>query len=182
MCYFLYIASPLTLSEIRSMLPPGLCADLAPSHRTALHRIFASSRTVAQLLIGACSCDLIRARLPDPIEDERELRARYRREKVPRGEVIQALERHRRGAHPQPAATSSWPEALVGFVAEHARNAGTTLYYLEFTAHPQRTVTAISPSRVSRSVEQVRSNIGGWLSENTPTIVRPSSSGSRYLG
>jgi hypothetical protein len=181
MCYFLYLASPLTLSEIRSMLPPGLCADLAPGHRASLERSFPPARTVAQLLIGACSCDLVRARLPEPMEDERELRARYRRAKVPRGEVIQALERHRRGAHPAPLATSSWPEALIGFVAEHARNAGATLYFLEFTAHP-RILTAIAASPVNRSLEEVRGNIAGWLSEDTLTIVRPGSSGSRLHG
>ena len=30
MCYFLYVASPLTLSEVRSMLPAGLAADALP--------------------------------------------------------------------------------------------------------------------------------------------------------
>jgi hypothetical protein len=182
MCYFLYLASPLTLSEIRSMLPQGLCAELAPGHRAALERSFPPSRTVAQLLIGACSCDLVRARLPDRIEDERELRARYRRAKVPRSDVIKALERHRRGPHPQPIATAGWPEALVGFVAEHARNAGTTLYFLDFTAHPQRLLAAIPSLAVTRSLENLRSNIGGWLTEDTPTIVLPNSPSARFQG
>ena len=174
MCYFLYLASPLTLSEIRSMLPPGLCADLAPSHRAALHGIFPSSRTVAQLLIGACSCDLVRPRLANPIDDERELRARYSRAKVPRAEVIRALERHRRGPIPRPVPTSGWPEALVGVVGEHARNAGPTLYFLEFTAHPQRIVTVVPPSPTTRSLEEVRSSPQGWLTEGVPIIVQPS--------
>jgi len=40
MCFFLNIASPLTLSEIRSMLPSGLTADLAPAaERARLSRV-----------------------------------------------------------------------------------------------------------------------------------------------
>src|SRR5688572_30083508 len=109
MCYFLYIASPLTLSEVRSMLPLGLSADLAPEHRALLHRLHPTARTIAQLVVGACSCDLVRQRRADPIEDERELRARYQRAKVPRTEIIRKLERHRRGPIPRPTPSPGWP-------------------------------------------------------------------------
>ena len=103
MCYFLSIASPLTLSEIRSMLPPGLAADLAPSaQRAALSRLHPSARTVAHLLVGSCSCDLVRPRLADAIEDEREHRGRYHRGKLSRNTIIRELERHRRGPVPRP--------------------------------------------------------------------------------
>jgi hypothetical protein len=173
MCYFLYLASPLTLSEIRSMLPSGLCADLAPSHRTILHQLHPTSRTVAQLLVGACSCDLIRPRQINPIDDERELRARYSRAKVPRAEIIRALERHRRGPLPRPVPAFGWPQALVGFVAEHARNAGPTLYLLEFTAHPRRIMPAVEHAPVSRSLDEVRASPEGWLIEGTPIVVQP---------
>jgi hypothetical protein len=178
LCYFLYVASPLTLSEVRSMLPAGLTADLAPSHRAALHLIHPSSRTVAQLLIGACSCDLVRARQANPIDDERELRARYHRLRVPRADIIRALERHRRGPIPRPTTIPGWPQALVHFVAEHARNAGPTLYLLEFRAHPERIVAAVGAPIVTRSLGEVRSHSGHWLTEDTPTLVEPSSSGS----
>jgi hypothetical protein len=171
MCYFLYIASPLTLSEVRSMLPAGLTADLAPSHRTVLHHLHPSAKTVAQLLVGACSCDLVRARLPDPIEDERELRSRYGRAKVRRAEIIQALDRHRRGPLPRTAPTSGWPEALAAFVIEHARNAGPTLYLLEFTHHSARVGTHQLAAPVTRSVAEVRQHPDRWLVEGTPTIV-----------
>ena len=71
MCFFLSIASPLTLSEIRSMLPSGLTADLAPSaERARLTRLHPSARTVAQLLVGACSCDLVRTRQESSLDDE----------------------------------------------------------------------------------------------------------------
>jgi hypothetical protein len=169
MCYFLYIASPLTLSEVRSMLPSGLNADLAPGHRAFLHRLHPSARTVAQLVVGACSCDLVRERRADPIEDERELRARYQRAKVPRTEMIRELERHRRGTTPRPRPPSGWAEALAAFVAEHARNAGPTLYFLDFTRH--KAVGASSTSAVARSVAQIRQQPNDWLVEGTPIVV-----------
>jgi hypothetical protein len=169
MCYFLYLASPLTLSEVRSMLPPGLTADLAPSRRAALNQILPSSRTVGQLLVGACSCDLVRARLTNPIEDERELRARYRALGLSRPEIIRALERHRRGPLPRPTAQFGWPEALVGFVAEHARNAGASLYLLEFGLVDGPLLMQEKPSRMR--VSEFRGNPAGWLKEGIPILV-----------
>jgi hypothetical protein len=153
---------------VRSMLPPGLSADLAPSHRVSLHRLHPESRTVAQLVVGACSCDLVRQRGLDPIEDERELRGRYQRARVARTEVIKALERHRRGPLPRPAPSSGWPEVLAAFVAEHARNAGPTLYLLDFTPPPRG--TPMPPAPLARSVREVRLQ-PNWLVEGTPVIV-----------
>lgn len=169
MCYFLYIASPLTLSEVRSMLPPGLHADLAPSHRTSLERLHPPARTVAKLVIGACSCHLFRPRQPNPIEDERELRRRYSRAKVPRSQIIQALERHRRGSQAMREPSGGWPEALAAFVVEHARNAGSTLYLLEFGHH--ETEGARGDTSVPCSVADVRRQADRWLAEGKPTVV-----------
>jgi hypothetical protein len=172
MCYFLYMASPLTLSEIRSMLPPGLMADLAPSsERATLLQLHPSAKTVAHLLVGACSCDLMRPRLNDHIEDERELRARYQRHKLPRVEIIKKLERHRQGPSPRPKPATGWSEALAGFVAEHARNAGPTLYLLGFD--PPESGARPNPGTIltSCSPKDVRLSPGRWLSEGTPVIV-----------
>jgi hypothetical protein len=170
MCYFLYIASPLTLSEIRSMLPAGLTADLAPSvHRTALQRLHPSAKTVAQLLIGSCSCNLVRDRLSDPIADERELRSRYREHKLTRNEIIKELERHRRGSTLKPKSSSEWADALAGFVVEHARNAGPTLYLLDFSYRSDQAPTASAP--IPCPAREIGRN-ALWLQEGRPVIVR----------
>jgi hypothetical protein len=170
MCYFLYIASPLTLSEIRSMLPAGLTADLAPSfHRTALQRLHPAAKTVAQLLIGSCSCDLVRDRLSDPIADERELRSRYRKHQLTRTEIIKELERHRRGRTLRPRSSSEWAEPLAGFVVEHARNAGPTLYLLDFS-HGSDQAAAVSDP-ISCSAREI-GRTALWLQEGRPVIVR----------
>jgi hypothetical protein len=170
MCYFLYIASPLTLSEVRSMLPAGLTADLASFRRAALQRLHPSARTVAQLLVGACSCDLVRPRLTDPIEDERELRARYRGWKLSRSEIIKELERHRRGPLPRPSPTRGWSAALSAFVVEHARNAGPTLYLLEFAPSMQE-LSSPASAPISRPVGEVDSQSVAWLVEGRPVLV-----------
>jgi hypothetical protein len=171
MCYFLSIASPLTLSEIRSMLPPGLAADLAPSSdRIALLRLHPSAKTVAHLLVGACSCDLVRPRLPDPIEDERELRRRYQQAKLSRPEIIRNLERHRQGPLPRPSAIEGWPSTLAAFVVEHARNAGPTLYLLDFVPLIEERVFLADPA--TYTVAAVRLENAGWLKEGRPVLVR----------
>lgn len=172
MCFFLYIASPLTLSEIRSMLPAGLTADLASSEaRAALQRMHRPARTVAQLLVGACSCDLVRPRQATTLEDERELRARYQRAKLPRAEIIRELERHRRGSATQEAPPSGWAAALAAFAVEHARNAGPTLYLLRFGP---RSIEASWPTTAPTicSVSDVRQQSRPWLSEEHPVVIR----------
>jgi hypothetical protein len=172
MCYFLYIASPLTLSEIRSMLPAGLTADLAPaSYRSALLGLHPQARTAAQLLVGACSCDLVRPRLEIPLEDERELRSRYQRDRLPRSDIIRELEQHRRGPLPRPRAAKGWANAVADFVVEHARNAGPTLYLLDFTPHQRDAARTVPPAPLACSVEDVRREPGRWLVEGHPVIV-----------
>ena len=167
MCYFLYLASPLTLSEVRSMLPPGLTADLASSaDQKILKSVQPGAGTVARILAGRCSCDLFRTRLADPTEDERHLRQRYRSLKLPRAKVIAALDRHRR----QDGKLSSPDRGaeLARFVAEHARNAGPTLYYLSFTpdSAPLSLPTGLTP--VAASATAIGS---GWLPEATLMLV-----------
>src|SRR4051794_12106281 len=131
MCYFLYLASPLTLSEVRSMLPQGLTADLASSadHQT-LRSLHPSTVTVARILAGRCSCDLVHSRLADPRTDQRHLRQRSRSLKLPRATIINSLEQHR--GRPMSSPAAGWPEILARFVREHARNAGPSLYFLHF--------------------------------------------------
>ncbi len=172
MCYFLDIGSPLTLSEIRSMLPGGLIADpVASSYRAAIQRIHPPARTVAQLLVGACSCDLVRARLENPIDDERELRARYQGEKLSRSDIIRELERHRRGPLPRPRPPGGWAEALAGFVVEHARNAGPTLYLLDFGRDPASSGRKPPMTPLHRPVDEVRRGSTPWLVEGRPVLV-----------
>src|SRR5687768_1704222 len=133
MCYFLFLASPLTLTEVRSMLPPGVSADLTSHVEQQLFKsLHPGAQTVAQLLVGRCSCDLVRPRLSQPREDERHLRERYRALELPRTTVIQSLERHRRRGPVVIPPPTGWAGALAGFVAEHARNAGASLFFLHF--------------------------------------------------
>jgi hypothetical protein len=168
MCYFLYLASPLTLSEVRSMLPQGVVADLVGfAEQQGVRAVHPEAQTVARLLIGRCSCDFVRQRLVDEREDERHLRERYRRLGVARDTIIKALERHRRGSACRPP-REGWPRALAGFVAEHARNAGPTLYQLQFS--PEVALTpAGDASRLT--LASVLADPEGWLDEGKPTIV-----------
>jgi hypothetical protein len=171
MCYFLFAASPITLSEVRSMLPPGFSADLVgPADHAALRTLFPESRTGVRLLLGACSCDLVIAR-SDARQEERHLRSRHLDTGRSRGEVIAALESHRRRG----AGFGSVREAraaLAGFVAEHARNAGPTLYLLCFGSAPLDRRAPLAPAgRLAR--RDVAANVDGWLIEDRPTIVVP---------
>ena len=170
MCYFVTIATPLTLSEIRSMLPAGLAAQpVDAATATAFRKLHPGVHTVATLLVGSCSCDLIRPRLADPREDERHLRQRYARLGLGRERIIAELERHRRGSGP--AAPRTWSDDLVAFVAEHARNAGPTLFALRFGPaldSPERT----APIAVrTRTLGQVRAAPEEWLDESAATLV-----------
>ncbi len=169
MCYFLTIATPLTLSEIRSMLPAGLTAQPVSAGEAArFRRLHAPAQTVATLFVGACSCDLVRPRDPDPREDERHLRERYARLKLPRDRIIQELERHRR--RPGAAAPAGgWSRALAGLVAEHARNAGPTLYHLGF--EPAGSTPHEEGQPLTRTVAAVRALPEAWLEEGRPLLV-----------
>jgi hypothetical protein len=169
MCYFLYLASPLTLSEVRSMLPHGVIADLTEfTDQQALKSLHPDAQTVARLLIGRCSCDFVRPRVADTREDERHLRERYRQIGAARPVVITGLERHRR----RPGlryAEKDWSAALAQFVAEHARNAGPTLYYLDFTLAAGPLEPAGQLRRIT--VGEALADPKGWLVEGSPTLV-----------
>jgi hypothetical protein len=168
LCYFLYLATPLTLSEVRSMLPRGMSAHVAePAEQQELLALLPDARTVVRLLVGACSCDLVRRRHTESREDERHHRERYRQLGGARPEVIAALERHRRGAGVRPP-SGGWPRALADLVAEHARNAGPSLYLLRFLPEPPRA----SPSAARQlSLGLVLAAPDRWLDEGVPILV-----------
>ena len=151
------------------MLPAGMVADLVPaSARAAFQNLHPAARTVARLLVGACSCDLVRLRANNLREDERHLRERYRTSGIPRDQIIVALERHRRGAGSLPP-PEGWPRALAGFVSEHSRNAGPTLYHLEFSADPTR---LIKPGEIHQvKTAQVLDHPEQWLREGPTALV-----------
>lgn len=166
MCFFLYVASPLTLSEVRSMLPAGFSADLlAPADGQRLRTLFPAARTTARFLLGHCSCAL---QLPHGPDAERELRRRYRAMALPRPQVLLALDRHRRSPAGGPPPAERRAE-LTAFVAEHARNAGATLYLLQF----EGTATLAVPVHpvVSVALPEAVRHADGWLIEDTPTVV-----------
>lgn len=151
------------------MLPPGLVAHVADRPELELLRgLHPAARTVLRLAVGDCACDLVRARHSDPREDERDHRARWRRAGGPRAALIAAIERHRRGAAVRPPA-GGWPRALAAFVAEHARNAGETLYLLRHDAGP----AAPDRSVRRRSAAEVVARPEAWLEEGVPVLVRP---------
>jgi hypothetical protein len=169
-CYFLRLASPLTLSEVRSMLPPGLAADpLPPKVAQAYGAVTgAPIATVALLLSGACSCDLVLPRDSEAREDERHLRQRYRELGLSRNAIIEALERHRRGGHPPSITPADRASALAAFVAEHARNAGPSVYDLQFGLEP----SYAPPSAVTRMpAAVVRAAREPWLVEGRAVLV-----------
>jgi hypothetical protein len=152
------------------MLPAGLVAQ--PADRVDHHQLLQlhpSARTVVQLIVGACSCDLVRRRHSDPRQDERQHRDRSRRAGGARGPLIAELERHRRGAQ-VPAPAGGWPRALAAFVAEHARNAGETLYLLQFTL-PDGSATALRTAARRMTAAEVVARPDDWLAEHAPVIV-----------
>lgn len=164
MCYFITIATPLSLSEVRAMLPPGLSAHPVSAAETVTARaLLPGAQTVAELQAGACSCDLVRPRHPEPREDERHLRSRFARLGLRRDEIIRRLDRHRRRP---PIAGRGGPAALADFVIEHARNAGPTLYLLRFGE-----AAPIAGPASYRTVSEVRQRPDAWLEENRPLLV-----------
>jgi hypothetical protein len=151
------------------MLPPGLAAqpaDLPDQYQ--LRALHPAARTIVRLMVGSCSCDLVRARHADQREDERQHRERFRRAGGSRDAVIAAIGRHRRGAE-VPAPAGGWPRALAAFVAEHARNAGETLYLLRFTVPAPRAHLDL-PARRLRAAD-VTAHPEGWLDEHAPVVV-----------
>jgi hypothetical protein len=155
------------------MLPRELTAQ--PAERQVHRQLLAlhpDAQTVASLLVGACSCDLVRPRHADPLEDERRHRAHRRRAGTAREALLASLERHRRGAQVR-APAGGWARALAAFVAEHARNAGETLYFLTFEgAAPDP--AGLGPHRPRRMpAAEVMSLPDHWLHERHPVLVTP---------
>ncbi len=145
------------------MLPPGFAADIAPAAEQArLRSRLPGAQTVARLAVGGCACPV---RLSRDSEGERHLRRRYAALGVLRARVIAALDRHRRGEAPR-GDPSAWRAALAGFVAEHARNAGATLYYLGFGLEPLSALRASAPA-ISMTAAAVRADPDAWLDEAT---------------
>lgn len=173
MCFSLYIASPLTLSEVRSMIPSGLTADLTDA---ATHRLFRKPwpdlQTVVRLLHGACSCDLVVQRHRVSREDEAWLRGRYRTLGLTREQVLGALDNHRAALERRAVTPGHWPRAVAEFVAEHARNAGNTLYLLHF-AHDGKLSALPEAPPIQRTAAEVRATPGAWLPEGQPVLVQP---------
>jgi hypothetical protein len=173
MCYVLYVASALTLSEVRSMLPSGMSAHaLAPDDDRRLRRAFRPARTVVRLLIGPCSCDLLLHRDPVAHTEERALRARYG-SGYSRDEVIAAIDAHRMIPDPMEIEPPEyWRRALAAFVAEHARTAGPAVYWLRFSLggamesppDPPAPGTTITVPEVLRAPD-------AWLAEGLPIRV-----------
>lgn len=171
MCFHLYFASPLTLSEVRSMVPETLAADLLePEEQRTLRKIHPGTQTAARLLHGACSCDLVVQRHPVQREDEAWLRKRYRQLGLSRDATIIALERHRRVAEGKRRPDDHWPRMVAGFVVEHARNAGDTLYFLHFS-HDGRLGGPIGEAPERLSAATVRDAPGVWLPEDRLVMV-----------
>ena len=173
MCYVLYVASALTLSEVRSMLPAGMSAHaLAPDDDRRLRRAFRPARTVIRLLIGPCSCDLLLHRDPTAHTEERALRARYAAARQ-RADVIAAIDAHR--AIPDPMEIEPpafWRRALAAFVAEHARTAGPAVYWLRFSLEGAAESPPDPPaSSTKMTVGEVLGAPDAWLVENVPIRV-----------
>jgi len=167
MCYALYLASPLTLSEIRSMLPAGFGADLVdPASQRLLKRRHLDAQTGAVLLRGRCSCALMVEGAADGVW-EAELRKRYRDANVSREAMIPALERHRALAELRPA---NGVKVFADFVVEHAKNAGASMYMLRFGVEPFLPLTAVAAPTVVEKVATLGTN---WLREGEPVVVAP---------
>ena len=151
------------------MLPDGITADaLSSSELAAFQPLLRSAQTAAHLRVGGCSCDLIRPRLPDTREDERHLRARYKALGLSRERIIRELERHRRVAPGTLEPGGGWRVALAAFVAEHARNAGPTLFRLTFIPGPTRPAES---APLQRTVMEIRARPEHWLEEGRSILV-----------
>ena len=152
------------------MLPEGVVADLvAPSIQRQWTERFRSARIVVTLRQGSCACRLAGQQHEDSAEEERQLRARYRSKGIERMRVITALERHRRS--PAPTGTPGSARVLASFVAEHARNAGLSLYFLDFSAENERMPPWPDAGSVSTTAADVRAHPESWLPEQTPVLV-----------
>jgi len=172
MCHALYAASPLTLSEVRSLLPRGIAADLLPPADAAILRVhFSTAVTFARLLVGPCACAFFLDRGHNPRAAESELRRQWSRLGLTRAEILPALESHRRGAPVRGEPLAHWQHALAGFVAEHARNAGPTLFYRHVTTTGLAGRPPGEHGPVVLPVARVLADPAGWLEHDRLTIV-----------
>jgi hypothetical protein len=153
------------------MLPSGITADLvSPTDQQALRDLHPAARTCVRLLIGRCSCDFVIPRGSATDSGERHLRNRLFAAGLSRPQVIAALDVHRSGRERPVAELTEWQAALAGFVAEHARNAGPTLYLLCFGNGPQQ-LRRPHAAPVDVPLSAVEAAPAGWLVEDRPTIV-----------
>jgi hypothetical protein len=158
---------------MRSMLPDGMALEpLAMADQRRLCAAHPGARTAARLLRGACSCDLVVQRHAVTREDEAWLRRRYRALGLTRPQIITAIARHRRSTESRPRPADYWPAAVTAFVAEHARNAGPTLYLLHFSHDGSIAISPAAP--IARmTADEVRHHPGEWLAEDSAVVVNP---------
>lgn len=152
------------------MLPAGVAAHAAPyGEQMLLRERLPGAQTVVELRRGACGCDFVIQRDPVNRTDETHIRERGIRAGIPRPRLAAMLENHRLPERRvQPLA--HWQDALAQFVAEHARNAGPSLYHRTFTPGPrQRSAPDDEPATVT--VTQVRNAPGEWLKDDRLTLV-----------
>jgi hypothetical protein len=154
------------------MLPVGLRADtLSTAEQRPFKQRHLDAYVVVRLLRGACSCDLVAERDPDRRADEADHRLRYRKMRCPRDLVIKALELHRRALEERPRPRGHWTKGFADFVAEHARNAGPTLYFRQFSPEPASHPALPDGPPTVLTAAHVRANPEDWLPEDTLVLV-----------
>lgn len=155
------------------MLPAGLAAGaLAPDDERRFRRAYPPARTAARLLIGPCTCDLVLQRDPAKHSEEATLRARFAELRMSRDAIIRALDAHRGRTPPDSVETPEhWQRALARFVAEHARNAGPTVYWLHFSAAGACAPPPDPPPAAEISVATVRAHPQAWFAGDHPIRV-----------
>jgi hypothetical protein len=170
MCYSLTLVTPLTLSEVRSMLPAGVTAHaLGPETQGPYRKLLRGAQTAVLLEAGRCGCRLVPSRFPPGLPDEAHLRSRYRSLGVARAAVVPALARHRRGS--EDGAVPPSPRALTDLVREHARNAGSAVLILGFSADAGP--GPVPTDRRSCVVPPAGSAGDDWLTEAVVTQLDP---------
>ena len=152
------------------MLPLGFSADAVDgAPRRLLAPLHADNvRTVVALRYGACACALYLEPASPGQSTESVLRRRYFELGIDRLRVIAALDRHKTSA-PAPQPPVAARQLLAHFVAEHARNAGASLYLR--TCHPDGDVPTLADAPLTRSVTAVLNDPTHWLPEDRPTLV-----------
>jgi len=153
------------------MLVEGMSAQLVPSPaRERWLQQIRKARDAVEIVAGGCACDLVGRRLESVEKDERRLREAFRRRRIARSEAIRVLDRHRtrppEGARPNAA-------DFGAFVAEHARNAGPALYYLQPSVGGPDSLSLPAGPPLSKRVSEVLADVRGWLAAEIPTSVVP---------